>query len=496
MMKANYNITDQQRTVSNETDQILSEEEMDNFAINCELDLGINDTRCLIRDTVGINLAAPLLMFLAGFIGNVLALVVLHRSRKSKHRTVFYTLVAALVITDLMGQILTSFMPIIVYINNRKWVGGDLTCEYHAFVMIVFGLVTPLIVCAMAVERVIALNFWFFYSTYFNHSRARILLAVLWAVVVLFASFPFFGFGHYALQYPGTWCFLNFHAEDPVGSAYAFTFAVVNILLILTIIGCNIFVTRVLLKVRLKRIRLSWPAREDGDRRSPSPMQTPCHSMESQMVLLLVAITLIFTICWAPLMIQIIINEVTHVTDRVADLTAVRLASINQILDPWLYILIRKSIILKVKRCIERIIYRLSSSARSTTSPKRDIEIQQRTLPSNKKRFFIKQKLEISVGIPIPGKACSIPLNIDAENCHLKESKIVVCSGENIAQSVTPSDSVSDEVFELNVRADGYVLLSEIQKCKKETKRHRSLPTKFNDSQKKKNSRNLTLVTS
>lgn len=45
--------------------------------------------------------------------------------------------------------------------------------------------------------------------------------------------------------------------------------------------------------------------------------------------------------------IHILINQTTGRLNYRADLIGVRLASINQILDPWVYILLRKSVIVK-----------------------------------------------------------------------------------------------------------------------------------------------------
>lgn len=45
--------------------------------------------------------------------------------------------------------------------------------------------------------------------------------------------------------------------------------------------------------------------------------------------------------------IHILINQTTGRLNYRADLIGVRLASINQILDPWVYILLRKSVIIK-----------------------------------------------------------------------------------------------------------------------------------------------------
>ena len=64
--------------------------------------------------------------------------------------------------------------------------------------------------------------------------------------------------------------------------------------------------------------------------------------------------------------INILINQITGRVNYAADLIGVRMASINQILDPWLYILLRKRVIMKVIRYILNIVL-----CRRTASPKR-----------------------------------------------------------------------------------------------------------------------------
>ena len=69
---------------------------------------------------------------------------------------------------------------------------------------------------------------------------SRMALLSLWLVAIIFSSLPIFGFGQYAIQYPGTWCFLNLHPENTIDAAYSVTFAVLNLLLIGVMIICNI----------------------------------------------------------------------------------------------------------------------------------------------------------------------------------------------------------------------------------------------------------------
>ena len=64
--------------------------------------------------------------------------------------------------------------------------------------------------------------------------------------------------------------------------------------------------------------------------------------------------------------INILINQITGRVNYAADLIGVRMASINQILDPWLYILLRKRVIVKIVIYIGNLIL-----CRKTISPKR-----------------------------------------------------------------------------------------------------------------------------
>ncbi len=46
-------------------------------------------------------------------------------------------------------------------------------CSYHAFTMILFGILTPMIASAMALERYFGIRHGYFYMLHFNPYRAR-----------------------------------------------------------------------------------------------------------------------------------------------------------------------------------------------------------------------------------------------------------------------------------------------------------------------------------
>lgn len=252
-----------------------------------------------------LSILTPTLMMSTGILGNILALVVLYTSSLEAKKTVFYTLLAGLACTDLMGICLTSPVAIAVYANNLQWVGGKPLCFYHAFVMIFFGVLTPLLVCTMSVERVMALRFSYFYKRTVTKRKAAFVVCGLWIFVAAFCSLPLLGFGSYERQFPGSWCFLNYHRESRTDIAYAYTFAILNIIVISVNLCCNLVVVVTLLQMRRKRIIENSPSmdRRNGVRKTKSSIR---REVERSLVVFLCAITTVFTTCWLPINVSCI----------------------------------------------------------------------------------------------------------------------------------------------------------------------------------------------
>ncbi|GAB6022326.1 Prostaglandin E2 receptor EP4 subtype [Chamberlinius hualienensis] len=339
-----------------------------------------------ITTTPAATIAFPISMFLTGTIGNAIAIFVLYRnSRREQMKTVFYVLVGSLAWTDLIGIVLTSIPVLLVYLNGR-WVGGTSMCNYHAFTMICIGLITPFTVCTMAIERYLGIRHGYFYKRHVNRSRACQVLLAQWIFVLLFTSLPLFGFGQYSLQYPKTWCFVNLHPRAPIDIAYTTMFAIITLILILITMACNIIVIGTLIGMRYRRQHLTSPSRERQFHRSPRQRE-----IEIQMVILLVGITILFTTCWAPLMIQIIYNQIIdHGGNHLADILAVRLASVNQTFDPWVYILFRKVIFTKFWSFLRRL---FSGPVQASDDEKKMAVAQQLLRPNGHEHYHGHQPI-------------------------------------------------------------------------------------------------------
>ncbi|XP_078657940.1 prostaglandin E2 receptor EP4 subtype-like [Branchiostoma floridae x Branchiostoma belcheri] len=299
------------------------------------------------------------LMFFTGVLSNVIALVVLCLSRRERRRSVFYTLVSGLAWTDLIGTLVVSPFALIVYANNFKWVGGEPLCKFHAFNMVAFGLCTNLIVAVMAVERYIALSHPYFYNIHIDRKKARIAIACVWVYTILFSLLPFVGVGRYEIQYPGTWCFFSTAGNLTLTEAvYPYAFAATGILIILGTTVLNVSLIFTMFKMRRRSLEMQT-CREMRRLRKEK-------EIEIQMVVLLVGVTVVFTICWGPIMVRIIHNTSGGAVNHAADLLAINMASINQILDPWVYILFRKELLILFFRFLRVI---LCGKARMSIEP-------------------------------------------------------------------------------------------------------------------------------
>ncbi|XP_061175011.1 prostaglandin E2 receptor EP3 subtype-like [Saccostrea echinata] len=305
----------------------------------------------------GATIVSPVIMFIAGTLGNILALVVLRKGRSSN--SIFYTMVAGLAWTDLTGIILTSPATVAAYLNDRKWFGGDEFCRFNGFVMVCFGLSTPLIVSSMAIERYLSLRCTFTHSKLFNKGRAKLALIAIWLFVIIIGILPLFGFGKFVVQYPCTWCFFDFHSKDPLLNGYGYLYASLNLAVLSVMVVCNTYVMFTLLHVRYLKKKAETVQGELEHQTTSgiaSNKKRKQRNTEIQMFVLMCFLTTVFLICWTPFMVHILITITSGKPNYPMDLTTVRMASFNQTLDPWIYIILRRSLFKRFKKLFQRMV--------------------------------------------------------------------------------------------------------------------------------------------
>ncbi|NXA03921.1 PE2R3 protein, partial [Sapayoa aenigma] len=300
-----------------------------------------------------VSVAIPLTMMITGVVGNALAMLLVSRSYRAKgsrRKRSFLLCIGSLALTDMLGQLLTSPIVIAVYLADRSWEAVDPSghlCVFFGFSMTVFGLCPLLIASAMAVERALAIRAPHWYASHMHPRVTRGGLLAIWAAGIAFALLPVAGLGRYALQWPGTWCFISTGGSG----AFAATFAVLGLLSLVVTVACNLATIEAL----VSRCRTKASEARSSQRWGRITTET---------LIQLLGIMCVLSACWSPLLITMLKMISGHTFKHCKGvpgepqssdlhqecnffLTAVRLASLNQILDPWVYLLLRKILLQK-----------------------------------------------------------------------------------------------------------------------------------------------------
>ncbi|XP_059197810.1 prostaglandin E2 receptor EP3 subtype [Centropristis striata] len=309
-----------------------------------------------------VSVGFPITMMITGMVGNSLALILVYisyKKKENKRKKSFLLCIGSLALTDLFGQLLTSPIVISVYRAGKKWDDIDSSgnlCAFFGVCMTTFGLCSLFLASAMAIERAMAITNPHWYSNHMKTSVTKQTLAAIWGLVLLFALLPVAGVGEYTQQWPGTWCFISTGDRKVAGNMFfAITFAVLGIFSLLVTLSCNVVTIRGLI-IRCKT--------KSGTSQSSKQWER----LTTETVIQLLGIMCVLLICWSPLlvlMLMMISNQVSshecnstavstnHTSNRDIQLdcnfflTAIRLASLNQILDPWVYLLLREILLRK-----------------------------------------------------------------------------------------------------------------------------------------------------
>uniref|UniRef100_A0A667GR89 Prostaglandin E receptor 1 n=1 Tax=Lynx canadensis TaxID=61383 RepID=A0A667GR89_LYNCA len=312
----------------------------------------------------GASPALPIFSMTLGAVSNVLALALLAqaagRLRRRRSAATFLLFVASLLATDLAGHVIPGALVLRLYAAGRSPAGG--ACHFLGGCMVFFGLCPLLLGCGMAVERCVGVTRPLLHAARVSAARARLALAAL-------------------LQYPGTWA----------SSAWARRAGWRQALLPGLFAGLGLAAlarrARVQHAQRLALLRARWrrrsrrrtPAsgpdsrRRWGARAPRSASSSSASSVASaaggspgrgsarrarahdvEMVGQLVGIMAVSCICWSPLLVLVVLAVGGWGSGSLQRplFLAVRLASWNQILDPWVYILLRQAVLRQLLRLL------------------------------------------------------------------------------------------------------------------------------------------------
>ncbi|XP_056256490.1 prostaglandin E receptor 1c (subtype EP1) [Seriola aureovittata] len=288
-----------------------------------------------------------------GAVSNLTALGILVKSRvrfRRQSKTPFLLLTVALLMADFGGHMIPGAFVMYLYKQEEK---QPTFCQIFGACMVFFGLCPLLFGCAMAMERCVAIAKPFYHATVITVTHAQRVVLFLASLALMLAVLPLFAVGTYSAQFPGTWCFLPIHGpQSTADTRLALAFSGLGLTALTLSLLCNILSGVVLLKARINRHNVNAKLKARCTC-CPSSASTSSvfWSLEVEMMAQLAAITVVSCVCWSPFLIHILVMKLnrsprdsTDVPDGLT-LLCLRMASWNQVLDPWIYILLRRAVI-------------------------------------------------------------------------------------------------------------------------------------------------------
>ncbi|KAM5191000.1 thromboxane A2 receptor isoform 1-T3 [Callospermophilus lateralis] len=292
-----------------------------------------------------------------GLASNLLALSVLASARQGSccPRSPFLTLLGGLVLTDFLGLLVTGVLVVSRHAALFDWRTADPgcgLCHFMGVAMVFFGLCPLLLGATMASERYLGITRPFSRSAAASQRRAWATVGLVWAAALALGLLPLLGVGHYTVQYPGSWCFLTLGPQ--LGdAAFGLLFALLG--------GLSVGLSFLLNTISVATLCHVYHGQEAAQQRP--------RDCEVEMMVQLLGIMLVASVCWMPLLVFIAqtvlqnppamspAGQLSRATEQQL-LIYLRVATWNQILDPWVYILFRRAV-------LRRLHPRLSARPRS-----------------------------------------------------------------------------------------------------------------------------------
>ncbi|KAF6110964.1 prostaglandin F receptor [Phyllostomus discolor] len=305
----------------------------------------LSNTTCQTENRLSVFFSV--IFMTVGILSNSLAIAILMKAYqrfRQKSKASFLLLASGLVITDFFGHLVNGTIAVFVYASDKDWIRFDqsnILCSIFGISMVFSGLCPLFLGSVMAIERCIGVTKPLFHSTKITSKHVKVMLSGVCLFAVFIALLPIFGHRDYKIQASRTWCFYKTeHIEDWEDRFYLLLFSFLGLLALGVSFLCNAITGITLLRVKFK---------------SQHHRQGRSHHFE--MVIQLLAIMCVSCICWSPFLltmanIGINGNHSTETCETI--LFALRMATWNQILDPWVYILLRKAVLKNLYKVARR----------------------------------------------------------------------------------------------------------------------------------------------
>nr|XP_022345341.1 prostaglandin E2 receptor EP2 subtype-like [Crassostrea virginica] len=242
----------------------------------------------------------------------------------------------ALVITDFLGVFCTYPFAITRYISDFTYCFSTWECQFISFAMVAAHLAAAMLICAMSVDRMLILirpERLYHPPPGYKYSAVILIIGLLSSVV---AMLPLIGFGSVELFHPGSWCYFNFLKTDFAHLFMSYLFSILTFVVIIVTLISNI--------VTICRLCFRPVSREtlmDSNRVSGY--------LDNHVMAFIVTVTVSFVATCTPFFVDIFLHATGLRSDNgPLEMWFERLTFLNAIIDPWIYIILRRESIQKL----------------------------------------------------------------------------------------------------------------------------------------------------
>ncbi|XP_054475030.1 opsin 8, group member b [Anoplopoma fimbria] len=270
-------------------------------------------------------------------VGNLLVLVMaVKRSERMKPPEL---LSVNLAVTDL-GAAVTMYPLAVASAWRHRWVGGDATCVYYAVAGFFFGIASIMNLTGLAIVRfIVSLNLQS-PNEKIGWRKVKLLCLWTWLYALIWAMFPFMGWGRYGPEPFGLSCSLAWGQMKHEGFYFVVSMFSFNLVIPSVIIVCCYFGIAI-------KLYFTYRRSETNSNRIPNIVK-----LHRRLLVIAVLISLGFIICWSPYAIVSmwsILHESSSIPPQVSLLPCL-FAKSSTVYNPLIYYIFSQSFRKEVKQ--------------------------------------------------------------------------------------------------------------------------------------------------
>lgn len=277
---------------------------------------------------VGIEVTIAVLICLACIIGNLLVVVVIHRTPRLN--TITHMLVENLAWTDICMA--TLHLPFwIMSMRSGRWLLGHAACKIVGFSELVFGVASLQTMAGIAINRYFSVVKRNLYVKYFSDRQATYMIIIAsWVIPVLMCSPPLYGWGTIEFSDKFTDCTMGWHTRDISYIAFLLSGAIVITMIV--IICCYFAIFRF---VRRSSRQLKNHIQVESNRQENSNAVTT--KKETKIIKVFVAVVFVYVLCWTPVCVVGICEIIDYTAPRLVYIVVYYMMFSSSYCNPIIY---------------------------------------------------------------------------------------------------------------------------------------------------------------